>query len=105
MTVIVTVFEPAGLIVSENKTETYAAADTEPGTPDLTARHRRSGTEVYMQFLYLGAVGVANADSYARDHTTDPTRMRMLQSVQTGAVRDGRCPFPSKRAHTKDRGI
>ena len=45
MTVVVTVFEAAGLTVSQNGD--YAAAGTEPGTPDLTARPRSSGgTEV-----------------------------------------------------------
>ena len=46
MTVLVTVFRATGLTVSEKKIETdHAAADTEPGIPDLTARHRSSERE------------------------------------------------------------
>ena len=46
LTVIVTVFKAAGLTVSEIKTETMPQRAFEPGIPDLTARHRRSGMEV-----------------------------------------------------------
>ena len=45
---IVTVYEAAGLTASENKNGDHAAADTEPGNPDLAARHRSSGTEGYI---------------------------------------------------------
>ena len=45
MTVIVTVFEAAGLTVSEKKTN-HATANTGPGTLYLTARHRGSRPEV-----------------------------------------------------------
>ena len=48
MTVIVIVFEAAGLtLLSEKKTETMLPAHTQPGAPDLTARRRSSGAEVY----------------------------------------------------------
>ena len=46
MAVIVTVFEAAGLTVSEKKTETMLLLDTESGTPDLAARHRSSRPEM-----------------------------------------------------------
>ena len=42
MTVIVTVSDSASLILSEY----HAAADTESGTLDLTARHRSSMPEI-----------------------------------------------------------
>lgn len=47
MAVIVAVFKAAGLIRNENGDHAdHAAADTTPGTPDFTARHRSSGPEV-----------------------------------------------------------
>ena len=48
-TVIVTVFEAAGLTVSETKTETTMLVRTlnQVGAPDLTARRRRSGPRAY----------------------------------------------------------
>ena len=46
MIVIVTIFEETVLTVSENKTETMLLR-TQPGAPDLTARRRSSGPEVY----------------------------------------------------------
>ena len=45
MTVIVTVFEAAGLHRVQEDGD-HAAADTGPGTPDLTARNRSSRPEV-----------------------------------------------------------
>ena len=64
MTIIVIVFEAAGLTVSENKTETNTTADTEPGTPDLPARHRSSRPEVWTgnTVLFLGSLVNACAD-------------------------------------------
>ena len=47
MTVIVTVVEAAGLNVSEKKTETMLLRTPKTGNPDLTARRRSSGPEVY----------------------------------------------------------
>ena len=41
---------------------------------------------------------------YARDETTGPTRMGMLQSIQAGTVRHGGCPVRSEVAHAKGRG-
>ena len=48
MTVIVAVSEAAGLTVLyyPKRNGDHTAADTEPGTPDLTARHQSSGTEI-----------------------------------------------------------
>ena len=45
MTVIVNVFEAGSLTVYREEDEKYAAADTEPDTPHLAARHRRSRLE------------------------------------------------------------
>ena len=49
MAVIVTVFEAAGVTVSEPKTEDNAAAKTQPGALDVTVRRRSSGPEVYSE--------------------------------------------------------
>ena len=89
MTVIVTVFEAAGLAVSEKKTETMLLRTPNRANPQLTARRRSSGPEVFAD----DAVSVPGRPCrpkrrhYARDERTDPTRVGMLQSVQAGAVR------------------
>ena len=41
---------------------------------------------------------------YARDQTTGPTRMGMLQLIRAGAVRYGCCPVHAEGAHAKGRG-
>ena len=40
---------------------------------------------------------------YARDQTTGPTRMGMLQLIRAGAVRYGCCPVHAEGAHAKGR--
>ena len=47
MTLIVAVFEAACLTRVRKENGDNAAADTQPGHPDLTARCRSSGPEVY----------------------------------------------------------
>ena len=91
MTVILTAFEAAGVTRVRKENGDDAAADTQPGNPDFTARRRSSGPEVYAD----NAVSVPGRPCRrkrrhcARGETTDPTRMGMLQSIQAGAVRYG----------------
>ena len=97
MTVIVTIFETAGLTASEKKTETMLlrTPDEAPCTSPLVieAAGQRYGQKT--QFLYLGGL---------IDKTAGPTRMGMLQSIQAGTVRYGGFPVRSEVAQAKGRG-
>ena len=58
-----------------------------------------------MHFLYLGRSCRRKRRGYARNQTTAPTRMGMLQTVQAGAsCTTWRVPVHSKGAPAKDRG-
>ena len=74
MTVIVTVFEVAGLTISEKKTETMLlrTPNQAPRTSPLVIEAAGQRYRQTIQFLYLGGLVVASAD--------------MLQSVQTGTL-------------------
>ena len=101
MTVIVTVFEAAGVTVFRKGNRDNSTVDTQPGTPGLTARCRSNGPEAYsdeMKVLYLGGL----VGAYARNQTTGLTRMGMLQSAQVGAV--DMEAFHSRGAPIKGRG-
>ncbi|MEP4902204.1 MAG: hypothetical protein ABJX82_10425 [Paracoccaceae bacterium] len=80
MTVIVTVFEAAGLTVSKAKTETMVlrTPNQAPQTSPLVIESAGRRYKQTMRFVYLGGLVIESA---ARDQTTDPTRMGMLQSV------------------------
>ena len=64
MTVIVTVFEPAGLTVSEKKTETMLlrTPDQAPCTSPLVIEAAGQSYRQTTQFLYLGGLIDASAD-------------------------------------------
>ena len=65
MTVSLPVFEGSRLHRIWTKNGNYASGDTEPGTPDLTARRQSSGSEGLADdavFLYLGGPVIANTD-------------------------------------------
>ena len=104
MTAVVTVFEAAGLTVSEKKTETIAAAHIQPGAPDLTARRRSSGPEVNADYAVSvpGRSYRCKPRHHARDQTTDPTRVGMLRPFQARAVRYEGCPVHVTGAPAKD---
>ena len=106
MTVIVTVFEAAGLTVSEKKTETMLlrTPDQAPRTSPLVIEAAGQRYRQTTQFLYLGGSYRRMRRYYARDQTAGPTRMGMLQSLQAGAIRYGGCPVRSEVAHDKGRG-
>ena len=90
MTVIVTVFEAAGLAVSEKKTETMLlrtldqARRTSPLVIEAAGQRYRQTT----QFVYLGGLVDASADVIPEiRRRTRLACMGMLQSIQAGAVR------------------
>ena len=98
MTVIVTVFEAAGLTVSEkSKTMLLRTPDQAPCTSPLVieaAGQRYTDNAVFVS----GRSYRRKRRYYARDQTAGPTRMGMPQSIQAGAVRYGgttksRLPF------------
>ena len=92
MTVIVTVFEAAGLTVSEkSKTMLLRTPDQAPCTSPLVieaAGQRYTDNAVFVS----GRSYRRKRRYYARDQTAGPTRMGMLQSIQEGAVRYRGCP-------------
>ena len=106
MTVIVTVFEAAGLAVSEKKTEAMLlrTQNQAPQTSPLVIEAAGQKYRQTMQFLYLGGLVVASADLMPEIKRRIRLAIGMLQSVQTGAVRYGGCPVHSKGAHAKGRG-
>ena len=89
MTVIVTVFEAAGLTVSEKKTETMLQRTPNQGIRASPLVIEAAGLRYMQTMQYTGRPCRRKRRHYARDGTTDPTRMGMLQSVQAGAVRYG----------------
>ena len=106
MTVIVTVFEAAGLTVSEKKTETInqccCGHPTRQSRPHRSSsKQRASGICRRCRFCTWAALSTQAPTlcQTLRGETTDPTRMSMLQSVQAGAVRYGGCPVHSNGAH------
>ena len=101
MAVIVTVFEAAGLTVSE-KTETMLlrTPDQAPCTSPLVIEAAGQRYRQTTQFLYLRSYR-RKRRYYVRDQTAGPTRMGMLQSIQAGAVRYGGCPVRSEGALAK----
>ena len=105
MTVIVTVFEAAGLTVSE-KTETMLlrTPDQAPCTSPLVIETAGQRYRQTTQFFVSGRSYRRNRRYYARDLTAGPTRMGMLQPIQAGTVRYGGCPVRSEVAHAKGRG-
>lgn len=69
MTCIMTIFEAAGLALSDGKRETTLLQTPDQAFPGSTARHRGCWPEVYLipgrqatQFLYLGGVVHERAD-------------------------------------------
>ena len=105
MAVIVTVFEAAGLIVPEKRTETMLLRKTDQA-PRISPLVIEAADQRYRQGISfcIWAVLSTQRPHYARDQTAGPTRMGMLQSVQAGDVRYGGCPVHSKDAHAKGRG-
>ena len=106
MTVIVTVLEAAGLTVSDKKTETMLllrTPDQAPYTSPPSSRQQARGTDGQRSFC-IWAVLSTQAPIYAKNQTAGPTRMGMLQSIQSGTVRYGGCPVRSEVAHAKGRG-
>ena len=114
MSVIVTVFEAAGLTVSGKKTETMLLRKPNQALPvaplviEAAKPEVRTGNAVFLSGLSCQRKRRHYARDqrrhYARDQTTGPTRMGMLQTVQAGAVRCGGCLVHSKGAHAKGRG-
>ena len=90
VTVIAAVFEEAVLTVSEKKTETMLlrTPDQAPRTSPLVIEAAGQRNRQETRFLYVGGLQ-RKRRHYARDQTTGPTRMGMLQTVQAGAVRYG----------------
>ena len=83
-TVIVTVFKAAGLTVSEKKTETMLprTPDQAPQTSPLVIEAAGQRYRQAAQFV-SGRSCQRKRPHYARDKTTGPTRMGMLQTVQS----------------------
>ena len=93
MTVSVTVFEAAGLTVSEKKTETMLlqTPDQAPCTSPLVIEATGQRYKQTTQFLYLGGLVDASADIMP-EIKRRVRRMGMLQSIQAGTVRYGWLP-------------
>ena len=106
LTVIVTVFEAAGLTVSEKKTDTMLlrTPDQAPCTSPLVVEAAGQRYTQTAQFLYLGGLIDASADLMPEIKIVGPTRMGMLKSIQAGTVRYGGCPVRSEVAHAQGRG-
>ena len=98
---MMTVIEAAGLTVSDKTT-----MNTGPGTMYLTARHRGGRPEVktYNAVFGSGRSYRRKRRYFARDQTSGPTRMGMLQSFQAGAVLYVCSLVRSDVAHAKGRG-
>ena len=106
MTVIVTIFESAGLTVSKKETETMLLRTLNQVLPISPLVVEAAGQR-YMQMvqlLYLGDLTDASADIMPENKPTDPTRVGMLRSFQARAVRYGGCPVHIKVAPANDRG-
>ena len=103
MTVVVTVFEAAGLTVSEKKRRQccYGHSTRQSGPHRSSSKQRARG--IYRRCSFCTWAGLSTQAptlcQTLRGETTDPTRMGMLQSVQAGAVRYGGCPVHSNGAH------
>ena len=106
MTVLVTVFEAPCLTVSETKTGTMLlltpnqAPRNSPLVIEAAGQRYRQATRCCI-WPVLSTQAPILCRYYGRDQTTGPTRMRMLQSIQAGAVRHGGCPVHSESAHAK----
>ena len=105
--IIVTVFEAAGLTVSDKKTETMLlrTPDQTPCTSPLVIETAAQRYRQTTQFLYLGGLVDASADVMSEIKR----RVRLAwacytQSIQAGDVRYGGCPVRSEVAHAKGRG-
>ena len=81
MTVIVTAFEAAGLTVSQKKTETMLlqTPDQAPCTSPLVIEAAGQRYRQTTQFFLSGRSYRRKRRYDARDQTTGPTRMGMLQ--------------------------
>ena len=101
MTVIVNVFEAAGLTVSEKNTETMPlrTPNQTPLTSPLVIEAAGQRHKQTVHFLYLS--DLVNKTYYARDQTTGSTPVDMLRSVQAGAVRCGNRFVHAEGAHVK----
>ena len=105
MTVIVTVFEAAGLTVLEKKTETMLLRTLHQVLPTSSLVVDAAGQRLCRRCsLCTWAVFSMQTPTSCRGQTTDSTRVGMLRSFQARAVRYGGCPVHVKGAPAKDRG-
>ena len=88
MTVIVTVFEDAGLTVSEKRIETMLlrTLDQTTHTPPLVIETADQRYKQTAQLLHLGSIIHENADLPLEIDTTDPSHTSMPQTVRPGVV-------------------
>ena len=108
MTAIVTVFEAAGLTVSENKTETMLLR-TLNQMLEISPLVVEAAGQRYIDYIYTDDAVSAPERCYrhkhrhhARDQTTVPTRVGMLRSFQARAVRYRGTPVHVTGSPTKD---